>query len=137
MHLTLEADYAVRIVNCLVNDGGRLDAKTISDRSCVTLRFSLKILRKLVTAGIVRSFKGTNGGYELNMNPADIKLRTVIETVEGTYFFSRCLEPNSICNRTPGHNCKYQNIFSEISLIVRNKLDEYTFDMFIDDDEKK
>ena len=35
----------------------------------VTLRFTLKILRKLLLAGIVRSFKGANGGYMLAKPP--------------------------------------------------------------------
>lgn len=65
MYITLEADYAVRIVNCLAKNGSRMDAKALSAATGVTLRFSLKILRKLVAQGIVRSYKGTQGGYEL------------------------------------------------------------------------
>ena len=53
MHITLEADYAVRIVQVLAQSNKRLDAKTISEMTGVTLRFSLKILRKLVAAGII------------------------------------------------------------------------------------
>ena len=55
MHMTLEADYAVRIVEFLAVNPGRADAKTISERTSVTLRFTLKILRTLVSDGIVRS----------------------------------------------------------------------------------
>ena len=58
----MEADYAVRIVHCLAKNGQRMDAKSISDETGVTLRFSLKILRKLVSAGIIKSYKGTQGG---------------------------------------------------------------------------
>ena len=57
MHMTLEADYAVRIVEFLAVNPGRADAKTISERTSVTLRFTLKILRTLVSDGIVRSYK--------------------------------------------------------------------------------
>ena len=64
MHITLEADYAIRIVQVLAQNQRRLDAKTISEMTGVTLRFSLKILRKLVAAGIIKSFKGTQGGYD-------------------------------------------------------------------------
>ena len=64
MHMTLEADYAVRIVEFLAVNPGRADAKTISERTSVTLRFTLKILRTLVSDGIVRSYKGAKGGYE-------------------------------------------------------------------------
>ena len=62
MHITLESDYAVRIVSCLSHQNKRLDAKTMSEKTCVTIRFALKILRKLVAGGIIKSFKGTQGG---------------------------------------------------------------------------
>ena len=58
MRITLEADYAVRIVDCLSLSGRRLDARSISEKTGVTLRFTLKILRKLGMAKIVRSYKG-------------------------------------------------------------------------------
>ena len=42
MHINLESDYAVRIVQCLAREKERLDAQTISERTAVSLRFSLK-----------------------------------------------------------------------------------------------
>jgi Rrf2 family protein len=65
MHITLESDYAVRIVHCLGMADKRMDARAISEQTHVTLRFSLKILRKLAANGIGRSYKGIRGGYEL------------------------------------------------------------------------
>lgn len=152
MHITLEADYAVRIVGCLVEavygrqrtptpahsagdqatpgsrlTTARLDAKTISERTHVTLRFALKILRKLVSAGIVRSFKGTQGGYELAKSPEVITLCTVIECVEGPYRLSRCLESEYICNRGASGHCCFQDAFQKISDNVRLELESYTF----------
>ena len=85
MHITLEADYAIRIVQVLAQNQRRLDAKTISEMTGVTLRFSLKILRKLVAAGIIKSFKGTQGGYEIGRELDQISLGEVIETIEGRY----------------------------------------------------
>ena len=85
MHITLEADYAIRIVQVLAQNQRRLDAKTISEMTGVTLRFSLKILRKLVAAGIIKSFKGTQGGYEIGRELDHISLGEVIETIEGRY----------------------------------------------------
>ena len=131
MHITLEADYAVRIVSCLAKEDKRIDAKTISDMTSVTLRFSLKILRKLVAAGIIKSFKGTQGGYELDKKPSEITLKDVIETVEGKYTISRCLADDHDCNRGMSGHCKVQKVFYDISLIVEEKLESYTFDMFI------
>ncbi|MEG2203818.1 MAG: Rrf2 family transcriptional regulator, partial [Oscillospiraceae bacterium] len=131
MHITLESDYAVRIVDALACCGKRMDAKTIADQTGVTLRFSLKILHKLVACGIVRSYKGAKGGYELARPAAEISLRDVIETVEGLYTFSRCLNPEHVCKCDAAvcrsGSCRFQKAYDEISEIVREKLNQMTF----------
>ena len=126
MYITLESDYAVRIVDCLASEQRRMDAREIAGKTDVTLRFALKILRKLVSAKIVRSYKGATGGYELAKNPKDITLLEVIETVEGTYVFSRCLRDDSCLRAGRGH-CKFGRAFSGITKDVRNRLGEVNF----------
>ena len=132
MYITLEADYAVRIVGCLAQEKRRMDAKAISDVTCVTLRFSLKILRKLVASGIVRSYKGVQGGYEIARELSDISLKDVIEAVEGKYVLSKCLSDGYECSRGMSGKCCFQRVFSEVSSMVEKKLEEYTFDKFTD-----
>lgn len=132
MYITLEADYAVRIVACLAGEGKRIDAKSIAEKTCVTLRFSLKILRKLVCADIVKSFKGTFGGYELAKKAEEITLKDVIEAVEGTYMFNRCLDGNYTCTRGASGACPYQDAFREISEVVDKKLSQYNFKMLVE-----
>jgi len=124
MHITLETDYAIRIVQCLVNAKKRLDAKTISEQANVTLRFSLKILRKLVSTGVIKSYKGTQGGYELNRPAEEISLYDVVETIEGTYVFSRCLDSAYTCMQEEGTGCScgFRDVFEDISETVREKL---------------
>ena len=90
MHINLESDYAVRIVQYLAQSNERRDAQSIADSTCVSLRFTLKIMRKLVAADIVQSFKGAHGGYTLSRPASSITLRQVIEAVEGPYRLSRC-----------------------------------------------
>lgn len=130
MHITLESDYAVRIVHCLARNGGRMDAKRIAEETGVTLRFSLKILRKLVAGGLVSSYKGTKGGYELGRPPEDISLCDVIEMVEGPYSLARCVSGSEYqCNRnieTCGV-CQFQQIYAEISQTVRERLSQVKF----------
>lgn len=129
MRFTMETDYAIRIVYCLAKAGKRMDAKTIAEDSDVTLRFSLKILRKLVAAGIVKSFKGTQGGYEIGRPLEEISLYDVIRTVEGDYVLTRCQEEGYSCGRkTP---CKFRKIFCDISKDVADKLDSHKFADFM------
>ncbi|MCI1982829.1 MAG: Rrf2 family transcriptional regulator [Oscillospiraceae bacterium] len=125
MVMTLEADYAVRIVDALAQAQGKMDAKTISASTQVPLRFALKILRKLVADGIAESFKGAHGGYRLARAPESITLRQVIESVEGPYMLNRCQQDEYRCAHTAC--CRFQEIYDEISETVREKLDSYTF----------
>lgn len=82
MHITLETDYAIRIVDFMVKNDGRFDAKAISEKTYVPQTFAMKILRKLGNAGIVNSYKGTKGGYELGRSPSELSLYDVVEAVE-------------------------------------------------------
>lgn len=125
MHLTLEADYAVRIVVFLAAEDKRADANTISQNTGVSLRFALKILRNLVGCGIAKSFKGTQGGYELNRLPKEITLCELVEAIEGEYAFSRCLS-GGICTKPNNPSCKVQQVFRDVSELVRDKLDSVT-----------
>lgn len=131
MCLTLESDYAVRIIGCLAAEKRRIDAKNISEKTGVSLRFSLKILRKLVSAGLVKSFKGMQGGYELAKAPSEITMLDVIETVEGSYHLSKCCEDEEfVCTGGSKGCCSYRKVYSEISELVCSKLSSYTFDIF-------
>lgn len=114
MHITQESDYAVRIVYCLAKCGTRRDARGISEEMCVTLRFSLKILGKLVSSGIVESYKGNRGGYELARPASEITLKDVIDAVEGPYRLSRCVGEGGAgeCNRGASGCCTFQRYFT-------------------------
>lgn len=131
MHITLESDYAIRIVIFLLQYGKRADAKKIAENTQVTLRFSLKILRKLAAAGLVRSYKGAAGGYEAAKKPEEISLADIMEVIEGTYCLSRCLESHDNCAHEGEGCCKVRQAFGEISEMVRKKLSETTFDKLI------
>lgn len=128
MRISLETDYAVRIVDCLVNAGKRISASEISKNTRVTEKFCLKILRKLVAAGLVKSFKGIGGGYELNKSPDEITLKQVIETIEGPIVLSRCLQEDFNCEHN-GSNCTcyFHKVFYEVSKEMSERFDSVTF----------
>ena len=130
MVMTLEADYAVRIVEYLTKHPGRCDARTISEEMDVPQRFCLKILRGLVAEGLVCSFKGAKGGYSLARPAEEITLRQVIEAVEGEYMLSRCQKEEYSCGRS---HCRLHRIYEKISQDVRRELDSYTFEMICEE----
>ncbi len=130
MHINLESDYAVRIVHHLTHCDQRTDAQSLATATGVSLRFALKIMSKRVAAGLVASYKGARGGYELSRPAGSITLRQVIEAVEGPYRFSRCVDGDYDCSCSSVTACPFYNVFDDITRTVIAKMDAITFDQF-------
>lgn len=133
MYITQEADYAIRIMYCLAKDGRRRDARSISEEVSVTLRFSLKILGKLSAAGLVKSYKGNRGGYELAHAPEEISLKDVLLAVEGPFAISRCLNEKE-CSRGAHGICTFQKALSKISASVNHQLADVDLKSLLEDE---
>ena len=132
MRITHEADYAIRVTYCLGLAGGKQCAKDISEMTGVTLRFALKILRKLTQSGITKSYKGVAGGYELNRDPAEISLGEIIECIDGPFAINHCLSNEFQCTRVGNRNeCDFHLVFSEINKSLRNELFAIRMDRFL------
>ena len=127
MRITLESDYALRILTAMAGYKGVTDAKTISDDTSVTPRFTLKILHKLVQGDLVQSYKGVNGGDKLKVGPDDITLKTVIELIDGPIAIARCLDSDEGCSlNCDKSSCDYHHIFDIISIELASKLNKIT-----------
>ena len=124
MRITQEADYALRIVCLLAEKDRVLDATTISEEAHVTPRFALKILRKLVLGGAVRSYKGAAGGYKLDRDPSEISMKDVIELIDGEIAISKCLLDEHVCSKqgTDKSACAVHRIFDTINRDVSKTL---------------
>lgn len=123
MRITLESDYALRILSALAAHNDKVDAKTLSQETSVTLKFTLKILHKLVCCNLVKSYKGVKGGYSLGISPDKITLKEVIEHIDGPIAIVRCLESQENCSLNQDKTaCIYHHIFDSISIDVARKL---------------
>ena len=73
MLITRECDYAVRIVRALAG-GDKLCVNQICEKEELTPAFVYKILKKLEKGDLVKSFRGSNGGYALKKDIGQITL---------------------------------------------------------------
>jgi Rrf2 family protein len=89
MKLTRAASYALQAVAYMANHkkgkGGDapIASHKIAEERKVPERFLLKVLKPLVSAQILLSIKGPNGGYRLARPASDITMLEVIEAVDG------------------------------------------------------
>lgn len=133
MRITLESDYALRILTVLAEKDGLVMAGAIAEETSVTPRFALKILHKLVGGDFVCSFKGKNGGYKLKKSPEDITLKAVIELIDGPIVIARCLANGEECSLNKDKSsCIYHHIFDTISIDVAIKLSKITIKDVLD-----
>jgi Rrf2 family protein len=95
MNINQESDYAFRIVLMLCKEGldNKLDAKSLSEKGNIPLRFLLKLTRKLTQSGIVKSYRGVNGGYAISKDAKDISLKDVVEAIQAL-----CVVQNNMLN---------------------------------------
>jgi len=126
MQITRETDYAMRCVLYLTKqNSGIVMVDAIAREMATPKSFLAKILQKLTRAGIVRSFRGVKGGFQLNRKPSEITLLDVIEAVEGTVTLNACTVDSSICSFSG--TCGVHKVWVKIRADVVSMLKEHNF----------
>ncbi len=128
MRITQEADYALRIVSQLAITHTVCGAAELAETTGVPARFAHKILRKLLQAGIVRSYTGAKGGYTL-LRPADeLTMREVIEEIDGPIEITKCADEHYVCSKNGAckASCIYHRVFRALARDVAEKMGRLT-----------
>lgn len=129
MKLNQATDYAFRAVFYLsqLPKGQLAEAKLIAEQEKIPIRFLLKILRMLTTAGIVESYRGVSGGYALARDPGKITMKDVVEAVEGPLVVNRCLVAPEECNKNFTARCPLHKALFSIQQTLNKELASYNF----------
>lgn len=87
MKLIQESMNGIRLVKYLANlkKGEIANAGDISKEVGVTIKFTLKILRRLKMKGIVESYRGITGGYELKK---EVDIYKIIKALQGDMYIT-------------------------------------------------
>ncbi len=94
MRLTSLADYAVVMLAAAARHpaGACLSAATLSGETGVPLPTAQKLMGRLAAHGLLRSARGTGGGFVLARAADGISLVDIIEAVEGPIAMTNCIE---------------------------------------------
>jgi Rrf2 family protein len=85
LRVSAKTDYAVRAMAELAASGSLrlVKSEEIARAEGIPIRFLLNILTELRHADIVRSQRGSEGGYQLARSPADITVADIVRAVDG------------------------------------------------------
>lgn len=132
MQLTQATDYSFRVILNLTLANKVVSAKDLAEQEDVPMRFLLKILGSLVKAGILKSYRGQDGGYTLAKDAQDITLLDVIEAVEGPITINRCLNNEDSCNKNWTKLCPVHHVLGNIQKNLVSEFSKYNFQDLID-----
>lgn len=130
MKITQEADYGLRVVLYLskLEPNSKVDGATIAEHEQLPLRFLLKFLRKLINHGIIKSYRGVNGGYSLNKEPKDITLKDVIEAIDGPTCVNKCLIDPIYCTAKKNGYCEIHRAMTKVQSRLIVELQSINFE---------
>ena len=104
MLITREMDYALRILRAL-HCGGQLSAAAVAQREHMQKAITLKLLNRLLSAGIVESRRGVSGGYFLKRRCEDLSIYDVFQALGEPPLLNRCQREDYQCENFPKGGC--------------------------------
>jgi len=92
---------------------GPIELKEIAKKENISLKYLEQVINPLRTAGLLKSIRGSKGGYSLAKPPSEICLYDVVETLEGPLNLLECLRDPKVCQKVP--SCVTRDIWEEVS----------------------
>jgi FeS assembly SUF system regulator len=91
-------DYGTVILACLAAQPDRLwTAAEVAERTHVGQPTVSKLLKKLQRSGLVRSTRGSHGGYQLARPAAEITAARILDALDGPFAITECSGQHSHC----------------------------------------
>lgn len=132
MQLNITTDYAIRVMLCLCKKETIVSAREISETMKIPEDYVLKITKKLLKSGLIKSYIGKNGGFSANKSPETITLFTIIQSVENTVKINRCLEGDRFCGRLATETCPVRSFYCRLQDELETSLSSITIKALLD-----
>jgi len=92
---------------------GPIELREIAKRENISLKYLEQVIVPLRTAGLVKSARGSKGGYSLAKHPSEIYLEDLVKTLDGPLNLIECLNDPKVCQKFP--YCVTRDIWKEVS----------------------
>ena len=118
MKLTSKGRYAVMALVDLAkfDNINPVSLRDISLRQGISLDYLEQIFSKLKKNDIVKSIRGTQGGYVLNKNPNDIKLTNIFHAVDERVKTVQCKKESKKGCNGKATKCITHNLWDELEV---------------------
>jgi len=99
------------------------------------LKYLEQVIIPLRTAGLVKSVRGSKGGYSLAKPPSEICLNDLIEVLDGPIDLIECLKDPKECAKSSF--CVTRDIWKEVSAAIYHIFHSITFEEMVNRKKEK
>lgn len=117
MKISTKGRYGLRalIYLALNSSEGQVSLISIANHNQISIHYLEQVFSSLKKAGIVKSVKGSQGGYTLGERPENITISQIITTLEGDY---------KIPPEDMDENSEYKNILISIQTLLWDRVND-------------
>ena len=135
MKLTSKGRYAVMALVDLArfDNINPVSLRDISLRQGISLDYLEQIFSKLKKNEIVKSIRGTQGGYVLNKNPNDIKLTNIFHAVDEKVKTVQCKKESKKGCNGKSSKCLTHNLWDELENHINDFFEKKSLEDLIQD----
>ena len=139
MKLTSKGRYAVMALADLArfNSINPVSLRDISLRQGISLDFLEQIFSKLKKNEIVKSIRGTQGGYVLVKKPNEIKLTNIFQAVDEKVKTVKCKKDSKKGCNGRATKCVTHNLWDELENHINNFFKEKSLEDLVKDNSER
>ena len=129
MLFTKATAYTLQALIELSNFDRPVDVNTLSKLTDIPRPFLAKLMQNLSKKGVIKSFKGINGGFKLIKKPNEIKVIDIFNAMEdkdSLVFYCSKSEENCVRNRSS--ICSTMPFFNKLEKELESIISKYTLE---------
>lgn len=137
MKILTRVQYAARAVFYLAGEYGKgsIALHKISTDQGISIKYLEHIMRNLLTAGIVKSEKGKNGGFVIARHPSEITMNDIVAATDGEFCLVMCMDDPESCSRY--NTCGVSKAWLSLGKVITGHLKSINFQDMIDNHAKR
>jgi len=128
MKLSTRGRYGLRAMVDMAQseDKGPIAIRTIAERQDISERYLEQLMVPLKRAGLVKSVRGSQGGYTLGKNPQYITAGDIVRVLEGPIAPVECVSENNPTACSRADYCVTRVVWTKVRDSIAEVLDSYT-----------
>ena len=137
MKISTKIRYGTRaILELAVHYGkGPVELKEIARKEGISLKYLEQVIIPLRTTGLIKSVRGSKGGYTLAKLPSKICMSDVVGTLEGPISLTECLQDPTVCQKVPV--CVTRDVWARLKEAIDGVLEGTTLQDLVEGHKKK